>query len=331
MEVAEYTEDLTTPEGIQAAYKHTLELEARESQEAEALQNAGVNQPDAPEETATGETKPEPKNESGSLEAPSKVAGDKGQETGAKGTAEPQKAAKETEKEAAKSKYAREQERRDNSWKALNAEKEALAREKAEAAAQWKAEREQLAKERAAAQQERHSPEKYEEAAALWEKQGQVEKAEEARAYAKELREKAAKEQARGYTDDDLKLAHTNGFNAVLQKFPDVGTKDSPLQKELIAVLRENPKMLERPDCYEMAIQIADGKARAAKVPDLEKAVTERDAQITTLKSEVERLTKLTTITGGGNHQAPQPKAYEDMTPDEQLADWKRRHGAADE
>lgn len=201
--------------------------------------------------------------------------------------------------------YAKEVERRDKSWKTLNAEKEAFAKAQAE----FQAQRQQFEQSRKAAAKPAYTPEQYDAAAAKFEGEGKYDLAEAARAEAKRLRESPSEaDQARAaQSQAQLEAAQKQSFAKARQEFPEVGQKGSPLHTALMEFLKEEPGVLDHPNGVYIASVFVKNRLEAARVPDL---VKENDS----LKSRVKELEALVTIPGGGPGKLPAPKSFEEMS-----------------
>lgn len=227
-----------------------------------------------------------------------------------------QKGAKDAKAEELKAdgkpltRYQKEVQRRDTSWKKLNEEKVLIEQQKAEIAAE-KARLEE-AKARQAAEEPEFTPEQYEQNAELFEKQGRLDLAEAARAEAKKLRETPA-------ADVHFKSAQKASWQKAVAKLPELNVKDSPAQKKLRAFIDANaPLFQESPRAFEVAAEILSAqteaetyKTDASRVPDLQKRVEELTAQVADLTAKL-------TPSGDGGGAMPGEKKFEDMTRAEQ-------------
>jgi hypothetical protein len=305
--------------------KITAEIDAAESSDADRpgadrLNPSGNDQPaadveqDDPQSPPSDPTdNPTPEN-SGTPDAPPHDPAAK-QPTDAK-TA-PQTAVQPDAKAAEKtaSKFAREQARKDDSWKALNAEKsilkadrERLARERAEWLRQWEAE---------AATRPSYTPDQYAQAAEKFEAQGQYDLADAARAEAERLRKNPPA--------DALAAAQARSWAAVKQAFPALVTKGSPENQLALELLERHPALFDRqpnaPEALAIMVQhrLETGgelrQLKASRVPELE-------GEVHRLKSRIKELEAATSPgPGGGTTQLAARKSPADMSLAEDEAD----------
>lgn len=231
-----------------------------------------------------------------------------------------------------KSKFVKETERRDKSWKALNAEKETHTKER-EA---FKAEQAKFATERqewetkiATQSEPTHTPEQFEQAAKWYEQQGKLEAAEDCRAEAKRLRENPPKVQTPRVAQEQLTNAQRESWKAAKQEIPEMFDPKHPLNAQMKAWLEEHGgshpvmKLPEGPRLVAHQLKLkADYEAEksvSSRVPVLE-------TEVAKLKARNEELERLVNISGGGLPPNPaKPKRFEEMTEAEAEAHVRRR------
>ncbi len=273
------------------------ELQAKQSSA-----NAGDRAPDPvednpePIETAP---KPEPTPEDSS----STPVATKPPETPPKEEAKP---VEEPKPDATKpqSAYAKEMERRDRSWKALNEEKAKIAQERATIEAERKAFQE--AQDAAPV----YTAEQYDQAAAdadakvtALEAAGKFDEAETEKAYAKGFRQDAANLRAnppdvqkqRAREAAQLSQSHARSWAAVMAELPEVKQVGSKLNQEALKIVNEDPHVWNiHPNAPVVVARMARDRLQAARVPELEQGLTKAKARI----AELEKLTS--PAPGGG-------------------------------
>lgn len=253
---------------------------------------------------------------------------------------------KVVQKDDKSTKYAKDIARRDNSWKALNTEKETFAKAKESEIAMLKQARAKFDADVQAFQQERTlntpTPEKYDTFATKCtndakiklaeaitaENEGRIEDAEKLRDEAKFLNRDA--EAAKGSAEHLRKNPPANQqqiqakfiddqkqwIGKAVQDFPDFGKKDSELQKQAAesfkALTAANPLFSKIPDLIYYCVERASLQAAASKVPALDKELGE-------LRTKVKDLEALTnpSPSGGVSRQAS-AKSWDSMSADEQ-------------
>jgi len=254
---------------------------------------------------------------------------------------------------AEKVSYGKDRERRDNSWKALNAEKTAFEADRAKHAAEVKAAQEKLAADTRAFQQQQQAatptPEKYEQWAANeaqkaveLEKQAKQAEADAEFDKADKLRQAAAT--ARGFEQvaktkaDDLRknppatVAQQQSKFVEDQRqwvskaaidFPEFAKKDSPVQKGAAEYYKQMtgqvPELARLPGFVYFCAERASLKTAADRVSGLEKELGELKPKL----AELEALTN--PPPGGSGNRLPASKSFEQMTAAEQF-DWLKQN-----
>lgn len=224
----------------------------------------------------------------------------------------------DTGKQPEQSKYQKELERRERSWQKLEEEKAKLRQER-EA---LEAERQKVTKTAAPRDEKGYSADEYEDAAKKFEASGDTVLAEKARQKAQELRQTATAKQ------EETRLAEfrqkwTETVAKVVDEHPDLKSADSELAKKVTSALRENPHFSMTPEGFRKAVEYVQLSDKAASVPGLQ-------AEVETLKKEIERLNKLTSLSASGPTAKPGTKSFEDLPAKEQEAELTRMAEAAD-
>jgi hypothetical protein len=221
------------------------------------------------------------------------------------------------DKEPAKSKYAREVERQDRSWKAINERKAELDRREAEVAKR-DGELRQMAAQAAAP---KFTAEQYAQAADKFEADGKYDLAEAARAKAAELRSnppaeataRAAQEQAR------LQEGLDASWRRVKEEMPEALDKSGPLNAALIEFIKAEPDALRHPNGPHLAAQFVKAQLLAKEAGALK-------AEAEGLRAKVKELEARTTVPSGGLAKVPEPKGFNQMTLKEQERELERQY-----
>lgn len=216
------------------------------------------------------------------------------------------------------SKYEKAKQREAAAWNKINAEKEAIQREREEIVRL----RQALPAERPPAAPKPVTDEKgntaqdYEDAAKAFAAEGDNDLATKARAKAQEMRQReqvpapteAPAAQQRFESDWKADMEATIKANADLAK------PDSEQAKGLQGLLREHPYLGQIPGGFSKAVQLLQLQAEAGKV----KGLMEENSRH---KAELDRLNKLTGIRGGGPSAPAKQKSFEDLSDAEQEAE----------
>ena len=112
-------------------------------------------------------------------------------------------------------------------------------------------------------------------------------------------------------------------METAIKSEPDLANPDSDLSKEVQRLLQEQPIFEMLPDGFEKAKEVAKLTLKAASADDFLVANTK-------LKAEIDRLTGLTSISGGSPTAPPAKKDFTSMSPEEQDAYLMRRAEAVD-
>lgn len=218
------------------------------------------------------------------------------------------------EDESKYSKARKEQERQDRSWKKLEEEKAALRAEKEAIEAAKKEVETVKVKVKAFRDEHGYTAEDYDSFAKNAE---DVDLAERARNKAVELRKKEEETKANS-SRDEFVAEWNKSLAEVLEEHPDLKDETSDMGKELKKVLAERKVFSFAPDGIKHAVEFVKLQRQSGLVSGLE-------TENATLKKEIERLNKLTGISGSGPTQRPSSKSFDDMTSTEQAAHLKRQ------
>ena len=220
------------------------------------------------------------------------------------------------------SKYAKarkEQERQDRSWKKLEEEKAALRAEREK----LDEERKQTLGEKAKATVYRdahgYSAEDYE---AFAKSSEDPDLADRAKAKAEQLRKEEGETKVNASREEFQKGWQEN-LNQVLDAEPDLKDMNSEAGKALATVLKERPCFSMTPDGIKHAAEFAKLQRQSGLVSGLQQ-------ENQTLKTEIERLNKLTGISGSGPSKKPVTKSFDEMTPAERESELTRMAQEAD-
>lgn len=291
---------------------------------------ASANEPTAPATAENGQPNPQAKADEGTSatedSTTQKPTNDQGKPTDS--------AAKDkTAANPPTSKFAKDQERRLNTWKELNAEKE-LVRTTAETLKQREAAlaaREQkLSQREAKLSQPRFKPEDYEQHAGKLEAEakkledeGNFTQADRKRYDAEKAREYAAQLRANPPKADPSEAEQAAQFKARQKEwwgkaavdFPNVIKEGTPERTALIELLNKEPDIVNDPKGMYYASRLVSAETSAAHVPQLRKDLEAAQARI-------KELEQLTAVPGDGSVPATSsgPKAFKDMSSEEQLA-----------
>lgn len=293
---------------------------------------AAVEADNATETPAQPEQKPQqkPQSDKPSESASAKATADKQGADPTKKDAKPGEQGK-PETETPASKEQKETERRDRSWKALDAEKQAFRAEKAQLLNQMQAMQRELAqlKQQRAAEPVKDgdgiSADVYDRLEKKLRSEGDDEGADLARKRADNLRRQESA--ARTSQPANQQPAHTTPeFQAEWQRHtaeliadePDLGNADNPVVKAANALLQDkqwSQFFLSRPDGIRAAVEVA-------KILQQNAGLAATREELKTAKAEIERLTKLTQPRG--SHPTSQPnntqKAVTEMTDEDVMA-----------
>jgi hypothetical protein len=244
----------------------------------------------------------------------------------------PEKSA-EAKTDVEPSKYEKARQRQEKSWADLNAEK-ATVRTLADTVKQRAAELDRrehaLAAKEAKLSQPRHKPEDYESLAARNEAEakklddaGDYTKAEKLRWKAEEAREYAQQLRANPPKPDPTEAQQAEAFKQSQKEwwtksaldYPDVAKEGTPQRAALIALLQNEPDIVNDPKGMYYASRLVQAETSAAAVPKLTKDLEAASAKI-------KELEQLLAVDGDGSANSGNngPKTFEQMSNAEQLA-----------
>lgn len=224
-----------------------------------------------------------------------------------------------------RTKYARERERRDRSWKALQQEKEAFHRERDA----FERERSQyLSHSRQASQPAEQKDElgytasEYERAAEQFRRDGDAQRAAMAAQRAQIARGNDA--HVLGQSRQREFLDHWHGHvRELLDARPELRDEAHGLSKAVQTLLRDEPLFSHLPDGFRRAVELAELRLQAGSVPSLK-------TEVERLKKEIDRLNGDRQPGSSGPTSQPRPKAFDQLSPAEQDAELRRIAAEAD-
>lgn len=257
----------------------------------------------------------------GSGEAGSKAGSEKDGGEGGEKQPKPDEKAKEDSQEQKKSKFARENERREKTWREINAEKEAM-----------KAEREAIKRERDEWEAQRKSqqsvdPEnmpdgkgftarQYEEEAARLKEAGEDKLADVARDLARKARE--AGQKARVESEQaKFNKAFQDNYNRLSEKNDWLKDQNHDKYKRTVDLLSRYPVLQQTPDGLNHAVELIE-------LQDKANASDKLQSQIDSLTKELETLRKKTSIGPGKPTSQPAETPFEKLSLKEQEAQLER-------
>jgi hypothetical protein len=267
---------------------------------------------------------PDPSSAAGGNEAASDVSagadGSKTTEVKSDGTESVEEA-----QGAARTKYARERERRDRSWKALQQEKEAFHRERDA----FQQERSQfLSHSRQVSQPAEHKDElgytasEYERAAEQFHRDGDAQRAALAAQRAHRVRENDAQVLGQSRQREFLDGWHGH-VQELLEARPELKDETHGLSKAVQALLRDEPLFSHLPDGFRRAVELADLRLQAGSVPSLK-------TEVEKLRKEIDRLNGDRQPGSSGPTSQPRAKAFDQLSPAEQDVELRRIAAEAD-
>lgn len=234
---------------------------------------------------------------------------------------------------AKETKFAKERARQENQWQKIHqtkAQLETREREIAQREARLN-QRERGPAAPAAHGLEKYSRADYERAATAFaraaddlEAQGQFEAADEKRSLAS-LAKKAAANAPETITPAaaaapeanaaQLEASQKQSWARAKTEFPDALKADSPLNKGLLAFIRENPEIMDHPNGPYLATKYVRGELSLSEMPKIEALTKENEG----LKAKVAEYEKALSLnSGGGQGQPAGLQRWEDMTTEQQ-------------
>lgn len=227
----------------------------------------------------------------------------------------------ETEQDK-RSKFAKEQERREKSWAKLNAEKEAFKKEQ-EA---LQRERDQIRSRQAEIEKKsteeakpRYTAEQYDTAAEKFDEEGKYELADLARQEAKRLRDTGENDRVKkSQMATQFKTQLMNSWTKAKSDFPTILTEGTEENKALVEFLKAEPDALKHPNGPYLAASYVTFRLKAAKAEAMSK-------ELDSLKSKIKEYEQRLQIPGSGNPASiPGEKSFEEMTASEQERELQR-------
>ena len=225
----------------------------------------------------------------------------------------------------------KEEARRDKSWKKLEEEKAAFAREKAEWETQKLKQTQNLSPSQNLAENPSALANAFDEIAKQFEDSGDFDKADEAREKAKELRAKTSQDNTQqvqqASSNPQFKVAWNAHMERAINDFPEMKDINSDFGKTVQALLRapDTAQLFNnRPDGIYIAAQLANMKMTALRVPALEK-------ENATLKEEIKKLRQGMSIpSSGANGRAGDATSINNMSLEQQEAYFMKQAELAD-
>ena len=296
----EETGEVTAEQMLAAAEQYDTAVEAGEIPEVEIL-------PEEPKEEVQEESPPEPAEEA------VKEPETEGQDVDEQVSSLTEGEAPEAQEQPKKSKWVKNEERKSNSWKQINAEKEELKRQREEllkTAEELKSRQGDLDEGKAYRDEKGFTAEDYENAAKRLKEEGDDDLASDAVERANEVRTEGEKAQQQRVAKN-----HWDAFEGkrqeLMQKHTDLQKPDSELTQKANAILTEHPTMQSSAG-LEQAVKIAQLQITAA-------GAEKSDSQVKELTDKLTKLEKKMSVNGGfTNEKADGDKSFDDLSDAEQ-------------
>jgi len=225
-------------------------------------------------------------------------------------------------REAADVRLEKTEKRLNETWRKVNDQKEANAREKAELE-ELRNSLNDRAKPEAYVDSDGNSAEDYEAAARNFELEGQFGLAESARKQAESVRGQA-EEMRTERNDTAFKEEWGKNFDEAARSYPELRDSDSQFRRAVNGLLEERPVLAKYPGGILDAADIIAMQVRAGESDQLRE-------QITALSEENGGLKSKLSIGGSDPSSVPSgSKSFGDMTPQEQFVELQRRAEAVD-
>jgi hypothetical protein len=213
-----------------------------------------------------------------------------------------------TEKpESAYTKAQKEKARLDESWKKLNAEKEALRNNpEFKEFSEWKRSKTLgKADKSAKAPAAQYSAEEYDAFAKQYEEEGNEKMAKVARERAEEVRQQAKAQPANAgveaHKTPEFQAEWQKNFEEVAANEPELQKDGSPLEQAVYNLVNDptwGAFFLAKPSGIRAAVEVAKMVRQAGMVKGLQEEKTKLETDLKASKAEVDRLTKLTALGG---------------------------------
>lgn len=226
-----------------------------------------------------------------------------------------------TKTSASESEYSRarkEHERRERSWQKLEEEKTLLRRERET----LDVERRRTTHTAAQRDESGYSADDYESAARSFEDNGDPDLAGRARTRAHTLRQ-AAQARATENEVQEFRAKWQDTINRVVDERPELRDVNSDLGRKVATALRTHPHFSYSPEGFRRAVEYVELQDKAAFVPGLR-------TEVERLKTENQRLNKLTSVGGSGVMHRPGSASFDQLTRAEQEAELTRAAEEAD-
>jgi hypothetical protein len=223
--------------------------------------------------------------------------------------------APEVQEQPKKSKWAKNEERKNSSWKQINAEKEEIKRQREallKEAEELKSRKVDLDEGKAYRDEKGFTAEDYENAAKRLKEEGDDDLASDAVERAKEVRSEGDKAQ-----QQVVAKKHWDAFESkrqeLMHKHTDLSKPDSELTQKANAILSEHPSMQSAAG-LEQAVNIAQLQIKAAGAETSE-------AQVKELTDKLTKLEKKMSVSGGfRSEKVDGDRSFDDLSMDEQEA-----------
>jgi hypothetical protein len=223
-----------------------------------------------------------------------------------------------TKSESEYTRTRKEHERRDRSWQKLEEEKNLLRRDR-EAV---EIERRRTNQTAAPRDESGYSADDYEIAARSFEENGDPELAGRARSRAQTLRHTAQTRAAEGEAQE-FRAKWQETINKVVEERPELRDVNSDLGRKVATALRTHPHFSYTPEGFRRAVEHVELQEKAASLPGLH-------TEVERLKTENQRLNRLTSVGGSGVMHRPGSASFDQMTRAEQEAELTHAAEAAD-
>lgn len=218
----------------------------------------------------------------------------------------------------------KEQERRDRSWQALQAEKEQFRQYQSQFQEQQRmAQLEQARRQYQPLKRDGLTAKEYYDGAMVFEREGDYENAYKAHRVAQEMfqAEQGRAQQMQGV---EAEYQWRMGMQQAIAVEPKIADPDSPISQHLSRIIEQNPWIYHIPQGFQRAAEVAHMLTRMAEMK-------EKDDEIISLKAELEKHQRRGQPARGG-HATPRygEKDFDEMNLDEQEAHLKHLTAEAD-
>lgn len=278
-------------------------------------------------QTSKKNARPDSAKSSAATDAAKSATTSKGTEPAKQTPAEPKQPTPthpETIDESKLTPFQKERRRLDQTWKQVQAEKDAIRQEREQIAQQRRQWEQQQRQTPAAPKADGPTAADYEAIAADYEAEGKIALAQKAKAKAAELHKQEAATQQPAqtagprerYTPEEQKQMASE-WSANLEKAgkenPDLTQEGTPLRTRVSELLRTHPELHTSGAGITLAVEIAKAELKA-------KQADEWQAKVTELEAKVKELTELTALPSGHATPASKTAKFDDLSLDEQEA-----------